>query len=248
MGNDAARTSARLAPDADLEAYHDSSAIPPPPQRLARPRYTIGASSGNDLEQSGDSRLSVTRVSLIVVALVLAVAGTYALFRAFDERSAPPIVIEDAAATFPIAVEVRGAVTSPGVYELPAGSRVQDAILAAGGMTASADRSTVNLARRLRDGEVAVVAEIPEIVFSPVESTEGEGSPNGVRPDGRININTATADELVALPGVGEVTAERIVAFREEHGPYRSADDLVHVQGISSGTIDGLRDLVATAP
>lgn len=194
--------------------------------------------------------LSLTRVGLIVVALMLSVGSVYALFRAIDQRSAPPIVIEDAAATFPIVVEIRGAVESPGVYELPAGARVVDAVDQAGGFAANADLSTVNLARRLRDGEAIAFQEIPVVpVTTPDDSPRTTGAKDSEGESaGPINVNRATVDELIALPGIGEVTAQRIVDFREEHGPYRSIDDLVHVQGISTNTIENLRDLVTVAP
>jgi competence protein ComEA len=193
--------------------------------------------------------MNVTRIGLAIALLVAAVAGVYALFRALDDRSAPPIVIEDAVATQPIVVDVRGAVQTPGVYELPPGARMQDAVAAAGGLADSADLSTVNLARRLRDAEVIVVAEIP----SPGSTPAPNSAPNPNATDtaaqpARININTATAAELEALPGVGEVTAGRIIAFREENGPFRSVDDLIHIQGISAGMIDDFRPLVTTGP
>ena len=186
---------------------------------------------------------------MVVVALVAAVAGVYALFRALDERSAPPIVIEDAAATWPVVVEVRGAVENPGVFELLPGARVQDAVVAAGGLSPAADLSTVNLARRLRDGEVVIILELPIPGSTPALPvvTDTEAVSTEI-PGARININTATAIELEALPGVGEVTADRIIAFREQNGPYRSIDDLIHVQGISDRMIDSFRDLVTTAP
>ena len=193
--------------------------------------------------------MSVTRIGLIVVALVAAVAGGYAVFRALDERSAPPIVIEDAAAQWPVVVDVRGAVEHPGVYDLPAGGRLQDAVAAAGGLTEPADHSTINLARRLRDGEVIVILELPAAGSTPgpplTTATDGE---SGAAPRARININTASVDELDVLPEVGEVTANRIIAYREQHGPFRSIDDLIHVEGVSARTIDGFRDLVTTAP
>jgi competence protein ComEA len=192
--------------------------------------------------------LAVARVGLVIAAIVAAVAGVYAIFRAIDERAAPPIVIEDAEAIFPIVVDVRGAVGSPGVYELSPGSRMQDAVSAAGGLAPTADLSTVNLARRLRDGEVIVILEVPGAGGTPLAQTaanEATVSPSGIS---RININTASAAELEALPGIGEVTAKRIVDFRKNNGPFRSIDDLIHVQGISTRTIEGLRDLVTTAP
>lgn len=181
--------------------------------------------------------------------VVLAVAGVYALFRGLDERSAPAIVIEDASLTEPIVVDLRGAVKHPAVYQLPPGSRLQDAIAAGGGLAPSADLSTINLARRLRDGEVVVVAALPTSGGSPVPSvtmagTSGEAASHREK----LNINTATAAELENLPGIGEVIAARIVAFREANGPYRSVDDLVNVEGISTRTIEQFRDMVTTNP
>jgi competence protein ComEA len=188
--------------------------------------------------------MSVTRIGLAVVALVAAVATVYALFQALDERSAPPIVIEDAAANLPIVVEVRGQVDVPGVYELSPGARLQDAITAAGGLSKEADLSTVNLARRLRDGELVVIPALLSAGSTPIIPAAGTGDATGAK----ININTATAEELESLPAVGEVIAARIVAYREQNGPFRSVDDLIHVQGISDRTIDEFRDLVTTNP
>jgi competence protein ComEA len=193
--------------------------------------------------------MSVTRIGLAVVGLVAAVAVVYALFQALDERSAPPIVIEDAAATLPVVVEVRGEVEAPGVYEVSPGARLQDAIAAAGGLTRDADLSTVNLARRLRDGELIVILARPAPGSTPTVPIADAGDA-GIAEDPRvrININAATAEELEALPGVGDVTAARIIAYREQHGPFRAVDDLIHVQGISDRTIDAFRDLVTTGP
>lgn len=193
--------------------------------------------------------MNVTRVGLAIVAIAAAVIAVYALFQAFDARTAPPIVIEDAAGLRPVVVDVRGAVGEPGVYELPPGARVHDAILAAGGLTETADLSTVNLARRLRDEEVVLILQLPEPGSSPAPVAEnGDVASGSVDIPTRININTATPAELDLLPGVGEVTAERIVQFREENGPYRSIDDLIHVQGISDRTIDEFRDQVTVSP
>jgi competence protein ComEA len=190
--------------------------------------------------------MSLTRIGLAVVALVAAVAAVYALFQALDERSSPPIVIEDAAANLPVVVEVRGEVEAPGVFALSPGARLQDAIAAAGGLSREADLSTVNLARRLRDGELVVILALPAPGSTPTILTAGAGDA-AEDSRARININTATTKELEALPGVGEVTAARIAAYREQNGPFRSVDDLIHVQGISDRTIDEFRDLVTTS-
>jgi competence protein ComEA len=193
--------------------------------------------------------MSVTRIGLAIVGLVAAVAVVYALFQALDERSAPPIVIEDAAATLPVVIEVRGEIAAPGVYELSPGARLQDAIAAAGGLTEDADLSTVNLARRLRDGELIVILAQLAPGSSPMVPRAGAGDASAPEDLGaRIDINTATAEELEALPGVGDVTAARIIAYRQQHGPFRAVDDLIHVQGISDRTIDEFRDLVTIGP
>jgi competence protein ComEA len=193
--------------------------------------------------------MSVTRIGLAVVALVAGIAVVYVLYRAFDERSAPPIVIEDAAATLPVVVEMRGEIETPGVYELSPGTRLQDAIAAAGGLTEEADLSTVNLARRLRDGELIVIVSQPVPGSTPrVPLPDAGGAAIADEARVRININTATSEELEALPGVGEVIATRIVEYREQNGPFRSVDDLIHVEGISDRVIDEMRELVTTGP
>ena len=192
--------------------------------------------------------MSVTRIGLAVVALIAAVAAVYAIFQALDERAAPPIVIEDATANLPVVVEVRGEVENPGVVALSPGARLQDAIAAAGGLSKKADLSTLNLARRLRDGELVVVLALPDPDSTPAVPTDGVDEATAEDPPGRININSATLEELDALPSIGEVIAARIIAYREQNGPFRSVDDLIHVQGISDRTIDEFRHLVTTSP
>src|SRR4051794_35446653 len=106
-------------------------------------------------------RANMTRIGFAFLAFIRGVAGVYAAFRAFDQRAAPPIVIADSSVSEPLTVEVRGAVATPGLYELPAGSRVQDAVDAAGGLDGTADLSTINLARRGRGGEVVIISPVP---------------------------------------------------------------------------------------
>jgi competence protein ComEA len=193
--------------------------------------------------------MSVTRIGLVIAALVAGIAVVYALYQAFDERSAPPIVIEDAAATLPVVIEMRGEIEAPGVYELAPGARLQDALAAAGGLTEEADLSTVNLARRLRDGELIVILALPVPGSTPMLPLPDAGDAAEVEESrARININAATAEELEALPGVGEVIATRIVTYREQNGPFRSVDDLIHVEGIADRAIDDMRELVTTGP
>ncbi|MFN8593973.1 MAG: ComEA family DNA-binding protein [Thermomicrobiales bacterium] len=192
--------------------------------------------------------MTKTRAILALVAVVAGVIAAYAIFRAWDDRAAPPIIISDSEVMVPVVVDLRGAVKTPGVYELPAGARVQDAIAAGGGVTENADLSTINLARRLRDGDVVVIAPLPSPSGTPGSAPEMPPVTTDGSGVAKVNLNTASAAELVALPGIGDTIAGRIVAYRDEHGPFRSIDDLIHVQGISAKLIDSLSDLVTVGP
>ncbi|MEZ0492047.1 ComEA family DNA-binding protein [Kineococcus sp. TBRC 1896] len=139
-----------------------------------------------------------------------------------------------------VVVHVAGRVLHPGVVTVSAGSRVADALTAAGGPAADADLDALNLARVLQDGEQVLVPAPgqPAAAPAPVAGTAGA-------PAGRVDLNAATAADLDALPGVGEVLAGRIVAWREENGRFTSVEDLGEVQGIGPKVLDGLRDLVS---
>ncbi|HET6814404.1 MAG TPA: ComEA family DNA-binding protein, partial [Actinomycetota bacterium] len=138
-----------------------------------------------------------------------------------------------------VAVHVAGRVRRPGLVRLPAGSRVQDAIAAAGGATSGADLDAVNLARKLTDGEQVRVSG-PGDPPSPPEP--GAATIPGT-PSTPLDLNTATVEQLDTLPGVGEVTAGRIVAYRAAH-PFTSVDELLEVPGIGQRRFDQLKDLV----
>ncbi|MBT8798504.1 helix-hairpin-helix domain-containing protein [Microbacterium flavum] len=133
-------------------------------------------------------------------------------------------------------VHVFGAVGHPGLYRLEDGARVVDVIAAAGGLSADAEESAVNLARRVTDGEqlrIPVAGEAPPATGAP-----------GVASDGRVNLNTADAAALDTLPRVGPAIAERIIRWREENGSFTSVDDLLSVPGIGDKMLASLRDLV----
>ena len=150
-------------------------------------------------------------------------------------------------------VHVVGAVKKPGVYELASGARVDDAVKAAGGLTKSADARSVNLARQVADGEQIVVPAQGERAdqASPApgsqDAAKQEASVSGAATaaDGKVNINTATEQELVALPGIGEATASKIVASRESAGPFSSPEDIMRVSGIGAKKYEAIADLVA---
>ena len=125
-------------------------------------------------------------------------------------------------------VHVDGAVFVPGVYELPAGSRTNDAVLAAGGLCEDADTTSLNLAAELHDGEKVHVPSVGEGSATSDAPLSGSGPAESAL----ININTADVATLDELPGVGESTARAIVEDREAHGPYTSPEDLMRVSGI----------------
>jgi competence protein ComEA len=140
-----------------------------------------------------------------------------------------------------VVVDVVGRVRHPGLVRLPAGSRVDDAVRAAGGAVPGTDLSGLNLARVLVDGEqIAVGIAVGIAVRVPPPGTSGSDG-NGA---GLINLNTATADQLDALPGIGPVLAQRILDWRTEHGRFVSVDQLRQVSGIGEAKFADIRGLV----
>ncbi len=136
-------------------------------------------------------------------------------------------------------VHVLGAVNSPGLYSFREGDRAIDAVAAAGGYTAEADRRVVNLARFLSDGEQIIVPTQSETASGAALNPAGSHA-NG----GKVNLNTADAAALESLPRVGPALAARILAWREENGRFASVEDLMSVSGIGDKTFAGLKDLV----
>lgn len=168
--------------------------------------------------------------------------------------AAPP-----GSAPVPISVHAAGAVAVAGVHRLPAGARVTDLIAAAGGLSADADADRINLAAPVRDGERVYVprrgeATVPEVVAGgdggsstpagPAGPAGGTGPGDPSAPTDRVDLNRADADALDALPGIGPATADAILRYRAEHGPFRSVDDLQEVPGIGPAKLAQLRDLV----
>lgn len=137
-------------------------------------------------------------------------------------------------------VYVTGAVKNPDVYDIKEGSIVKDAIEIAGGPTESADLVAINLARRISDGEEIIVPEKRE--ESPLQE-EGGGT-QGHKINGKLNINMATVEELMELPGIGEVKANAIVNYRKENGPFKNIHDIVKVSGIGEKTFESLKELI----
>jgi competence protein ComEA len=135
----------------------------------------------------------------------------------------------------PVVVDVEGAVRRPGLYRLSPGARVADAIAKAGGATRAADRAAVNLAAPLVDGGQVVV---------PRRGASVPGATDASAPDGPLSLNAATLDQLDALPGIGPVTAQKILDYRQAHGSFTSVDELDAVSGIGPARLETLRGLV----
>jgi len=137
-----------------------------------------------------------------------------------------------------VVVDVVGAVRRPGLYRLEHGSRIADAVARAGGATRRADLTQVNLAALLADGE--------QVVVPRRGAAAGAGAAvDGAASSGPVHLSTATLDQLDSLPGIGPVTAQKILNYRGKHGAFTSVDELDAVPGIGPSRMDQLRDLVA---
>lgn len=166
--------------------------------------------------------------------------------RAATATGPPPTVALAATATpsspvtpaADVVVHVAGAVARPGVYRLPDGARVADAVARAGGPIDGADENAVNLAQRVVDGQRVLVPLVGQAL-----QAAGAG---GTAPAGPLDLNTASVDQLDGLPGIGPATAAAIVAHREQHGPFATVDELGDVRGIGQAKLDALRALVRT--
>ncbi len=194
-----------------------------------------------------DDSLARYRPYVAMVALFIGtLAGTIFLLR---RPEAPPTLTlitptpRPTATMVLIVVDVRGAVHNPGVYTLPAGSRVQDALTRAGEVTSDADTRSLNLARRLNDGEQLYVPRYGEATPLP-PPTPARGAPTPTRLASKININTASVAELDTLPGIGPALAQRIIDYRTQHGDFKTIEDLKKVRGIGEALFNQIKDLI----
>ncbi|UHA62417.1 helix-hairpin-helix domain-containing protein [Metabacillus litoralis] len=138
-----------------------------------------------------------------------------------------------------IVIDVKGAVQTPGVYEISANARVHEIIEKAGGLSDQADEAAVNLASSLEDGMVVYIPQIGEIKENPFQTTnEEKDSPK------KININLATSEELQTLSGIGPAKAEAIISYREENGQFKSIEGLLEVSGIGEKSLEKLKEEV----
>lgn len=193
----------------------------------------------------------VAALALLVTGALVAVGLLWWLHRPVAAEEASPPQIGAAATEDPtgldvssgeVIVHVAGAVRQPGVYTLPGGSRVGDAVTAAGGATRRAVLDGLNLARVVTDGEQVLV---PDRRSQPTIAGGGGGEASGAAPATKLNLNQATATDFETLPGIGPVLASRIVQHRDSVGGFKEVGELRDVPGIGEKTFQALAELVS---
>jgi competence protein ComEA len=185
------------------------------------------------------TRIQQIGLSVAILCILGALTvGIYGRSHPSTEAPSSPVYTPPTTTSAPatIVVEVAGAVTRPSVYTLPRGARVQNAIEAAGGLLAGADSHRVNLAAPLEDGQKVDVPFLTAAAPAPPAGAQTSAGPT--------NLNTATAEELEPLPGIGPVLAKNIVDYRQRSGPFQSVDDLHAVPGIGPKRIEQIRSRV----
>lgn len=182
---------------------------------------------------SGDQKVS--RQLLIYLAALVAVVSLILVLVNSPETPEGEFEVSESKTSEVVGylfVHIVGEVENPGIYQLPLGARLVDAVFLAGGLTAEADNSSVNLARELSDGEQIVVYKVGENQ-NPISETGG-----------LVSINRADQAQLETLPGIGPALAARIIAYRDANGGFKAKNDLMKVSGIGEKLLSGLVDLI----
>ena len=195
---------------------------------------------------------SLTVKAAVIGGVILLLVGAGGLFSKKEEAVEELAVVETTALAEKtevsttqeavIFVDIKGAVKNPGVYQMKSGDRVKDALDAAGGLTGEADSQKVNLAQRVEDQMVIVVPKVGE---EATEIPSGVTSKEAAK-DGKVNINTATVEELKTLKGVGEKKAEAIIDYRKKNGSFKTKEDLMKVRGIGKKLFESFQERIVT--
>jgi competence protein ComEA len=190
------------------------------------------------LDPGRHGALALLAVGAVVVCIAAFLAWQARPHPVSVPAAPPPTAVAPAVSASPamLVIAVSGRVTRPGLVRLPSGSRVADAIDAAGGALPGTDLSSINLARKVVDGELIAVGITPPPAAAPGGGPAAAGGP--------VNLNTATLADLETLPGVGEVLGQRILDYRTQHGQFRSVTDLRQVSGIGDAKFASLKDKV----
>ncbi|HEU4808487.1 MAG TPA: helix-hairpin-helix domain-containing protein [Homoserinimonas sp.] len=201
------------------------------PRRRLRPMLQHRASERwGSLSRGAVFVLLLIAVAIAVLVSALGSHGTSVPVGAVRSSAEPPSIAPT------IYVHLLGAVAKPGLYQLPEESRAVDAVAAAGGFAEGADRTAINLARFLSDGEQ---------VYVPMEGEVAPTAPGMIGTiGGKVNLNTADATALETLPRVGPAMAARIIAWRQANGRFSAVEDLKSVSGIGDKTFEAMRDLI----
>ena len=198
------------------------------------------------------------QIAYVLIGLLFGFILAGALILVTRLPDGKPIALEPSPTKALIEVQVLGEVVHPGVYSFPEGSRVQDAIAAAGGLLAGIDPNSINLVAKLQDGQQLNIGggtgegpgSSPDGPFAVLPTSSGPFTvipTPGSLPSTTvlININTATLSELDTLPGIGPTTAQKIIDYRTQHGPFSNITDIMNVAGIGPATFDRIQDLIS---
>ena len=259
IGPSSAAPALRSADYAPPSGDHQATTADPPSVSLAG-AFGSADTRSRRLIPFDPGRRGVRALAAVAVLVVLIAA--FLAWRArprVDQVAAPPVDPRPMAASAgdpqrgepagsasaaPVVVAVGGKVRRPGLVRLPPGSRVADAIQAAGGAEAGVDVATLNLARKVVDGELILVGVTAPPGTNPANGQAGLPAAGGAPAGGPINLNAATLAELDSLPGVGPVLAQRILDAREAQGGFKSVSDLRKVDGIGDSRYEQLKELV----
>jgi competence protein ComEA len=196
-------------------------------------------------------RQVVISIGVAVGILLLFMTGLVFFLTGFKESAAvAPLAAPEKESTVQVVSEtaladIKGAVNKPGVYEVASNDRIVDLVKKAGGFSATADDSKINLAQHVTDQLVVYVPEIGEAW--PEEATPTNLSPaasGNQEDDSKININTADQAKLRELAGIGEKKAQEIINYREKHGPYQTIEAITEVSGIGEKTLENIQDMI----
>lgn len=190
------------------------------------------------------------QILYLLIGLLAGLILAGALFLVTRLPSGEPVKLLPSPTQPSITIQILGAVVHPGVYTFAQGSRVQDAVNAAGGLLSTADTSSVNLVAKLEDGQQLTIP-----IGNGTESGGGSSSGSSNAPfivlttptipaGNLVNINTATLTQLESLPGIGPTAAQKIIDYRNQHGPFKTIQDLTNVPGIGPATVDSIRNYI----
>jgi competence protein ComEA len=182
---------------------------------------------------------------LILMGIFIGLLAAGLILLVVDQPHGQPILLAPPTTEAPLTIHVAGQVNQPGVYRVPGGSRVQDAIQQAGGFTAQADPQSVNLAALVVDGTKIIILPLPRPTDIAAQISSTPPALSIYKP---LDVNTASVDMLDALPGIGPTKAQEIVTYRETHGAFTSLEDLLNIPGIGPAILDQIKPYLTIQP